>query len=386
MPAMKVPLLDLKIQYQTIKNSVVDELNKMMDAQQFILGPPVKQLEEKISEFCSTRHAIGVNSGSDALLLSMMAMDITEGDIVITTPYTFFATCGSICRLGAIPMFVDIEEGSFNIDPEKLEDLLKSLPDNKREKVRAVIPVHLYGQCADMQPLIRTARKYNLRIIEDAAQAIGASYIIDGQPAKACEKGDFACLSFFPSKNLGGFGDGGMITTNNDEWAEKLYSMRVHGESTKYFHQYIGINGRLDALQAAVLLIKLPLLNMWASKRRENANCYNQLFKDTGLLKHVTTQQTPEKFIHVFNQFVIRVKNRDDLKKHLEKNGVGCAIYYPLCLHEQECFSYLGYKSGDFPVAEKAAAESLALPVFPELEKEQLEYVVDQIKSFYKKQ
>ena len=381
---MKVPLLDLKPQYQSIKDEIMSSLDKVITSQGFILGPNVEKLEQEISSYCGAPFAVGVNSGSDALLLSMMALDIKPGDKIITTPYTFFATVGSICRLNAVPLFADIDPETFNINPTKVESLIDSLTEQEKTNLKAIIPVHLYGQCADMFTIIEIAKKYDIAVIEDAAQALGASCNINNEVKKSCSMGDFGCLSFFPSKNLGCFGDGGMITVKNEEIAKKLKSLRMHGMSETYFHKHVGMNGRLDALQAAVLLVKLPHLNSWAEKRAKNARLYKKLFKEQELLEYISPPQTGQGFNHVFNQFVIRAKDRDRLKKHLIKKEIGCAIYYPLSLHLQECFKFLGYNEGDFPESEKASKETLALPVFPELEKEQIEYVVEQIENFYK--
>lgn len=381
---MKVPLLDLKPQYKSIKAEILSSINAIMERQSFILGPEVENLEKEIAAYCGSKYAVGVNSGSDALLLSLMALNIRQGDIIITTPYTFFATVGSICRLGAAPLLVDIDPHTFNMDTHQLSNTLDSLPDKVRKRIKAIIPVHLFGQCAHMEPILRIAGKNNFKVIEDAAQSLGASCKLNGQVKMACSIGNFGCLSFFPSKNLGCFGDGGMITTDDEETFLKLRSLRVHGETVKYYHKYIGINGRLDAIQAAVLLVKLRHLDKWIKKRQENSVYYNRLFKEADLLKNITPPPVQEEFFHVFNQFVIRASRRDDLKKHLEKNGIGCAIYYPLPLHLQECFNYLGYSRGDFPESERAAKETLALPVFPELSKDQIEYVVEQIADFYK--
>lgn len=381
---MKVPLLDLKPQYQSLKNDIIPALEAVIENQSFILGPKVEQLEQEIAAYCGAAHAVGVNSGSDALLLAMMTLDIQPGDRIITTPYTFFATVGSICRLQAVPLFVDIDPLTYNMDPEKLEQLILSLTNKEKKSVKAIIPVHLYGQCADMTKILIIAQEHNIPVIEDAAQALGASCTIDGREKKSCTMGDFGCLSFFPSKNLGGFGDGGMVTVKDAAAAEKLKSLRMHGMGETYFHHYVGMNGRLDALQAAVLSVKLPHLDAWAKKRTQNAELYNSLFSQLDLLEHISPPQTRAGFTHVFNQFVIRAKNRDQLKEHLGAREIGCAIYYPLSLHLQECFRFLGYKEGDFPESEKASRETLALPVFPELKKEQIEYVVQQIGTFYK--
>ncbi len=381
---MKVPLLDLKPQYQSIKNEIMSSLEEVITSQSFILGPNVEKLEKEIASYCGVPHAVGVNSGSDALLLSLMALDIKAGDMVITTPYTFFATVGSICRLNAEPLFVDIDPDTYNIDPDMLESLLDSLSEDNKNKVKAIIPVHLYGQCADMGRIIATAKKHGIAIIEDAAQALGASCTLNNEVKKSCAMGDFGCLSFFPSKNLGCFGDGGMITVKDEKIAKKLKSLRMHGMGETYIHQHVGMNGRLDALQAAVLLIKLPYLDLWAEKRSKNAGLYHKLFEDQGLSEYISPPKTGNGFKHVFNQFVIRAKDRDDLKKHLQSKEIGCAIYYPLSLHMQECFQFLGYKEGDFPKSEKASKETLALPVYPELKEAQIRYVAEQIGNFYK--
>ena len=381
---MNVPLLDLKAQYQSIKNEMMPVLTEVIESQLFILGQNVEALEQQIAGYCGARYAVGVTSGTDALLLALMALDIKAGDKVVTTPYTFFATAGSICRAGAEPLFVDIHPDTYNIDPMKIRELLKRLPAGERSRIKAIMPVHLYGQCADMMEIMAIAQAYDLHVIEDAAQALGAACVLNGQEHKACSMGDFGCISFFPSKNLGCFGDGGMVTTNDEGYAKKLKSLRVHGQAQTYHHQYIGMNARLDALQAAVLLVKLPHLNSWAAGRQKNAALYEKLFAEAGLLEYIMPPVKRPDRNHVYNQFVIRAKNRDALKEHLTQSGIGTAIYYPLCLHLQDCFKFLGGKQGDYPEAEKASQETLALPVFPELLPQQIEYVVEQIAIFYK--
>ena len=383
---MNVPLLDLKAQYQSIKDEMMPVLTGVIESQLFIMGANVEALEQQIAGFCGAAHAVGVTSGTDALLLALMALDIRPGDKVITTPYTFFATAGSICRAGAEPLFVDIHPDTYNIDPIKIRELLKRLSAGERSRIKAIMPVHLYGQCADMTEIMAIAHDYSLKVIEDAAQALGAACMVGGKEHKACSMGDFGCISFFPSKNLGCFGDGGMVTTNDEVYAKKLKSLRMHGQTQTYHHQYIGMNGRLDALQAAVLLVKLPHLNSWAAGRQKNAALYEKCFTQAGLLKFITPPVKRPDRNHVYNQFIIRAKNRDALKEHLTKSGIGTAIYYPLCLHLQDCFKFLGGKQGDCPEAEKASQETLALPVFPELTSSQIEYVVEQISAFYKKQ
>jgi len=376
---MQVPLLDLKAQYQTIKDKCIKVTQEIYESQYFILGPYVEQLETEIAAYCSTKYAVGVSSGTDALLLSLMAAEIGHGDRVITTPYTFFGTAGSISRVGAIPVFVDIKPDTYNISPDKIEAVIDGMSDQDRKTLKAIMPVHLYGQCADMDAIKNIADDNNLVVIEDAAQAIGSEY----KGRRAGSLGEFGCFSFFPSKNLGGFGDGGIVTTNSKDLYEKLKILRVHGGHPKYYHQKIGGNFRLDALQAAIVSIKLTHLDSWTAARQQNAKKYKTLIEQAGLNQVVTCPVEKENR-HIYNQFIIQVeKKRDELKQHLIDNGVGCEIYYPVPLHLQECFSDLGYSAGDFPVSEYAAKHTLALPVYPELVEEQIEYVVDQIKKFY---
>jgi len=379
---VKVSLLNLKLQYQSIREEVLREIEKLCDKQSFILGENVAGLENEIAQYCHTKYAIGVASGTDAILLALMAAGVDPGDKVITTPYTFFATAGSIARLNAIPVFVDIDPETFNIDPNKLEDCLKQFTvHSSRFTVKAIIPVHLYGQCAEMEPILKLSKKYRLTVIEDAAQTIGAEY----KGKRAGSLGDFGCFSFYPSKNLGGFGDGGMVTTNNERLAEKVRILRVHGSKPKYYHKFVGINSRLDEIQAVVLRIKLRHLETWTRKRQEKAETYNFLFKEAGLLNTITLPVIRPNGRHVFNQYVIRVKKRDNLREYLAKEGIGTEIYYPVPLHLQECFRYLGCKRGNLPVSEKAAKETLALPIYPELTPEEQEYVVNKIAEFYRK-
>ena len=376
---MKVPLLDLKEQYKTIKKEILETAEELFESQYFILGPRVTALEKEIAEYCTSKYAVGVSSGTDALLISLMAVDIGYQDTVITTPYTFFATAGSIARTGARPIFVDIDLKTYNISPECIESAIDSMPRTERENLKAVIPVHLYGQCADMAPILEICKKYNLVVIEDAAQAIGAEY--KGQ--RAGSMGDFGCFSFFPSKNLGAFGDGGIVTTNSDDFYDKLCTLRVHGSRPKYYHKLIGGNFRLDAFQAAVVSIKLKYLDQWTKARQKNARKYRTLFKDAGL-EDVVELPVEKEDRHIYNQFVIRVKEgRDDLRGFLNDAGIGTEIYYPVPMHLQACFSDLNYKKGDFPVAEQAALHTLALPIYPELSDDQIEYVVEKIKTFY---
>jgi dTDP-4-amino-4,6-dideoxygalactose transaminase len=376
---MNVPLLDLKNQYQTIKDEILQTVEAVFESQYFILGPKVETLEKEIAAYCSTKHSLGVSSGTDALLIAMMAADIRPGDLVITTPYTFFATAGSIARIGARPVFVDIDPETYNISPEHLKTAIADLSPADRAKLRAVIPVHLYGQCADMSSILEIAAVYKLIVIEDAAQAIGAEH--NGK--RAGSMGDFGCFSFFPSKNLGAFGDGGMVTTQSDDLFDKLRILRVHGSKPKYYHPFVGGNFRLDAIQAAVVSVKLKYLDNWTRGRQKNASTYHALFQEAGLLERITL---PSEKVdrHIFNQFVIRLeRERDELRRFLNDAGIATEVYYPVPLHLQECFAYLDYKKGDFPVAEDAALKTLALPIYPELTDEQQAYVVEKIKAFY---
>ena len=377
---MKVPLLDLKAQYAGIRDEIRQVVDEVFESQYFILGPRVEELEAQIAAYCSTRHAVGVSSGSDALLIALMAAGIGAGDKVITTPYTFFATAGSIARAGATPVFVDIDADTFNISPARVKQRIEEMDAGERESLKALIPVHLYGQCADMGPLTEIARQYRLLVIEDAAQAIGSEY--DGR--RAGSMGDFGCFSFFPSKNLGAFGDGGIVTTGSDAWFDRLKVMRVHGSQPKYYHRFIGGNFRLDALQAAVVAVKLNHLDDWTSARQKNADTYRKLFADAGLESvHLPVEKQNR---HIYNQFVIRVAGqRDELRQYLLENGVGTEVYYPVPLHLQDCFAYLQYRQGDFPQSEQAAHQTLALPIYPELAEDQQTYVVEKIAEYEKR-
>ncbi|MCU0250171.1 MAG: DegT/DnrJ/EryC1/StrS family aminotransferase [Vicinamibacterales bacterium] len=362
---MQVPMLDLQAQYRPIRDAVIDVVTRVCDSQRFIMGPEVEAMERDLAACLGVTHAVGVSSGTDALLLAMMALGIGPGDEVITSTYSFFATAGCVARLGGKPVFVDIDPVTYNIDPAATAAAVTS-------RTRAIIPVHLYGQSADLDPLIAIAKRAGVPLIEDAAQAIGATY-------KGRMVGGFGragCFSFFPSKNLGAFGDGGLVTTNDDTVAASLRRMRVHGADRQYYHQVIGGNFRLDALQAAVLRVKLPHLAGWTEARRRNAARYDDLFADAGLTGRVTLPVSAPDRRHIFNQYVIRVPQRDAVKAHLESRHVGCAIYYPVPFHEQACFAYLGYRTGQFPQAELAARETLALPIYGELTAEQQRYVV----------
>jgi dTDP-4-amino-4,6-dideoxygalactose transaminase len=386
---MQVPLLDLKPQYRALKAEIDAAMERICDAQSFILGPAVKQLEAEVAAYSGCTHGIGMSSGTDALLAALMALDIGAGDAVLTTPYTFFATAGTIARVGARPVFVDIDPATYNLCPRKLEVLLREqctrqggvlVHTASGTRVKAIMPVHLYGQMVEMTPIMALAREFDLKVIEDAAQAIGAA---DADGRRACSIGDIGCLSFFPTKNLGAFGDAGMCVSNDAALSAKLAMLRVHGMEPKYYHQIIGGNFRLDELQAAVLVIKLKHLDAWTAARQENACFYFGAFERAGLKSTVTLPAALPGVRHIYNQFVIRAPRRDALKVHLTKEGIGSEIYYPVPLHKQECFAFLGYADGAFPESELAAAETLALPIFPELSRDQLQYVVDSIARFY---
>jgi len=379
---VKVPLLDLRAQYATLKEEIMVVTQEVYESQQFILGSKVKELEDKVAAYCGCSYAVGVSSGTDALIISLMTAGVGSGDLVVTTPFTFFATVGSIARVGAAPLFVDTDRATYNIDPSKLASTMAGLSAAERSRVKAVMPVHLFGQCADMEPILETARKYNLVVIEDAAQAIGAEIAFKGGVSKrAGSMGEYGCFSFFPSKNLGAFGDGGMVTTNSKDLYERLIIMRNHGAKPKYYHRVIGGNFRLDALQAAILIVKLKYLDQWTAGRQRNAKTYRELFQKAGL-SEVTLPAEKEKR-HIYNQFVIRLKGkRDELREFLNAQGIGTEVYYPLSLHVQDCFKYLGHRPEDFPESMDAAATTLALPIYPELTREQLELVVQKIKEF----
>ncbi|MBI4834565.1 MAG: DegT/DnrJ/EryC1/StrS family aminotransferase [Planctomycetes bacterium] len=375
---MQVPILDLKAQYQAIKGDIEKSIQPVIQSQHFILGATVENFEKEISGYINVKYAIGVASGSDAILLSFMALKIGSGDEVITTPFSFFATAGSIARLGAKPVFVDIEQDTYNLDPNKIEDYLK----RNGKKVKAVMPVHLYGQCAEMDAITELSRKYNIAVVEDAAQAIGSKY----KNKHAGTFGIFGCFSFFPSKNLGAWGDAGLVTTNDEKSAILIKTLRIHGGLKKYYHQYVGCNSRLDALQAAVLSAKLKHLAEWNKGRARNAQRYINLFKKYKLDDIITAPITKPERNHTYHQFTIRVKEkRDELIKFLKDGGVGTEVYYPLPLHLQECFNDMGYKKGDLPVSEKCAQTCVSLPIYAELTEEMQEHVVSQIARFYLK-
>ena len=370
-----VPLLDLKAQYATIRDEVRDAIDRVIESQYFILGPEVEALEREIAAYSQCAYGIGVSSGTDALLVALMAIGIQPGDEVITTAYTFFATAGSIARLGAKAVFVDIDAESYNLRPDQIEPLIT-------ERTRAIIPVHLYGQMADMAPVMEVARRHNLYVIEDAAQAIGAEY----HGARAGSIGHLGCFSFFPSKNLGGFGDGGMVVANDEALAKRVRLLRGHGAQPKYYHKEVGGNFRLDAIQAAVLRVKLRFLDQWTEGRQHNVALYHELFAETDLLESGAVKLPKDVGYgrHIYNQFVIRVAKRDALMAHLKNAKIGTEVYYPLSMHQQECFADLGYQNGDFPQSEAAAQETLALPIYPELSVDQLRVVVQTIQEFYR--
>ena len=397
---MTVPLLDLKAQYRAIRDEIVPALEKVLESQYFILGPKVSGLEEEVAAYSKCLHAVGVSSGSDALLICLMAEEIGPGDEVITTPYTFFATAGVISRTGATPVFVDIQPDTYNMAPNLIEERITP-------RTRAIIPVHLYGQCADMDPIVEIANKHGLVVIEDAAQAIGAEYVSTtasvSRICRAGSMGHYGCFSFFPSKNLGGFGDGGMVVTSDPDRAQRLQILRVHGSEPKYYHEVVGGNFRLDAIQAAVLSVKLRYLDGWTARRQENAAWYERALESSGLVekglvalpkavwKEAFEENRPTdaeskvfaSHYHIYNQYVISTPKRDELRAYLTERGVGTEIYYPVPLHLQECFAGLGHPSGSFPVSEEAAKKTLALPIYPELTSEQKEHVVASISGFW---
>lgn len=388
---MKVPLLDLKVQYRSLKNELDDALIRVAESQHFILGPEVDKMQKSFCEYLKCKYAIGVSSGTDALLIALMAINLKPGDEVIVPTYSFFATAGVVSRLNAVPVFAEIDPVTYNISPDDIEKRIT-------KKTKAIIPVHLYGQSCEMDKIMEIAHKYKLKVIEDGAQAIGVQYK-DGRCVGTI--GDIGCYSFFPSKNLGCFGDGGLVVTNDDTLGEKLKILRVHGGQPKYYHKIIGGNFRLDAIQAAVINVKLPYLDEWSAKRRSNAEMYTKYFIEAGLaettgkikfnpkncvlLPDAVYKENEVKNYHIYNQYIIRVEERDAVRKHLADKEIGTEIYYPVPFHLQECFSNLGYKKGDFPLSEEAANTSIALPIFPELTPEQQKYVVDEIAVCIKK-
>jgi dTDP-4-amino-4,6-dideoxygalactose transaminase len=380
----------LKLQYEPLAAQIQSVIQQVCASQAFILGPAVKELEASVAAYSRCRFGLGVSSGTDALLLALMALEIGAGDAVITSPFTFFATAGTIARLGAVPVFCDIDPVTFNLSPVAVEAFIATSCERRdgglftRQglRVKAIMPVHLYGQLADMPALMEIAQRNGLRMIEDAAQAIGAE---DSQGRRACSYGDVGCLSFFPTKNLGAFGDAGMCVANDPALVERMEVLRVHGGKPKYFHSLIGGNFRLDELQAAILNVKLKYLDDWTRARQRNAAFYDRAFAQADLGRAVQTPPPASGARHIYNQYILRARDRDLLRQHLTAHGVGSEIYYPVCLHQQKCFAYLGYRAGDFPESERAAEETLALPIFPELTEMQLQYVVDTVAGFYRR-
>ena len=369
---MNVPLLDLQLQYASVRDDVRQAVERVFDSQRFVLGDEVRKLETAIAEYVETKHSIACASGSDALLLALMALDVGPGDEIITTPFTFFATGAAIARSGARPVFVDIDPRTYNLDPSRVSDLINS-------RTKAILPVHIYGQCADMDPLLAISEPRGVPIIEDAAQAIGAT----DRGRKAGSMGLMGTFSFYPTKNLGGAGDGGILTTSDDDMAQRLRRLRNHGGANEYQHEEVGINSRLDELQAAVLNVKLPHLDKWSDERARKADIYDDLLSKAPLDFDLVPPARREGARHIFHQYVIRVPgHRDALMEHLKDHGVGTKVYYPIPLHRQECFAYLGYKEGEFPEAERAARETFALPIYPELTESQQAYVVEMLESF----
>jgi dTDP-4-amino-4,6-dideoxygalactose transaminase len=368
----QVPLLDLQQQHRLIRDDLQSALTRVLDSGRFILGEDVKVFEGELASYLGASHAIGCASGSDALSLALMAIGVSHEDTVLTTPFTFFATAGEISRVGATPVFVDIDPITFNIDPDRLAEALRSHP-----RPAAILPVHLFGGCADMDPILDLAEKYGCRVIEDGAQSIGAEY----KGRKAQSLADMGCLSFFPTKNLGAMGDAGMVLTNNSELASRLVALRQHGSNKRYYHDLIGINSRLDTLQAAVLRVKLPYLDSWSDARIRNAGMYRELLRDIEGVRVPNPADYQTR--HVYNQFVIRAASRNELKVYLNDQGIGAEIYYPVPLHLQACYKFLGHSKGDFPESEKAAEEVLALPIHEGLGQTDIEYVSHCIRAFY---
>ena len=375
---MNVPLLDLKAQHEPIRKDLLAAMERVLDQNNFILGREVSELEEKVAAYSGTRYAIGVSSGTDALVAALMALDLKPGDEVITTPLSFFATVGAIVRVGATPVFVDIDPITYNLDARQIAAAVTP-------RTKAIIPVHLYGQCADMTPILQVAAAHNLAVVEDAAQAIGAEY---GDGRRAGSMGTMGCFSFFPSKNLGGLGDGGMIVTNDEHLAERLRVLRVQGGKPKYYHRILGGNFRLDTIQAAVLNVKLPYLDRWTALRQHHADLYESLFRSLNVesefgirLPQAVYKQQGVRHYHIYNQFVIGVPKRDALRDYLKAKGIGTEIYYPVPLHRQECLQSLGYKEGDYPEAERACRELVALPIYPELHEDQQHYVAQTVRE-----
>lgn len=385
---MQVPLLDLRPQHEGLRDEIIAAVTDVIDSTRYIMGPELERFEEAVAEYSGCKYALGVSSGTDALLLALMSLNIGPGDKVLVPDFSFFATAGVVSRLNAEPVFLEIDPTTFNLCPKHLEEKLESYTEEELAQVKAVIPVHLFGQCADMQAILGVAQQFGIAVVEDAAQAIGAEYRLNGEARRAGTMSNVGCMSFFPSKNLGGVGDGGMVTTNNTELHHQLHIKRVHGAEPKYYHKVIGGNFRMDPIQACVLRIKLQRLEAWHEQRRQNAVQYNQLLGDAQLEEVVCPaavyQDDNLLNHHIYNQYTVRVQRREDLRKFLQERGVATEIYYPVPFHRQECFADLGYRPGSLPESDRAAQEVLALPIYPGLTTEMQEYVVENLVEFYR--
>ena len=388
MALMQVPLLDLRPQHEGLRDEIIAAVTDVIDSTRYIMGPELERFEEAVAEYSGCKYALGVSSGTDALLLALMSLNIGPGDKVLVPDFSFFATAGVVSRLNAEPVFLEIDPTTFNLCPKHLEEKLESYTEEELAQVKAVIPVHLFGQCADMQAILGVAQQFGIAVVEDAAQAIGAEYRLNGEARRAGAMSDVGCMSFFPSKNLGGVGDGGMVTTNDTELHHQLHIKRVHGAEPKYYHKVIGGNFRMDPIQACVLRIKLQRLEAWHEQRRQNAKQYNQLFGEAQLEEVVCPAAVYEDDNllnhHIYNQYTVRVQRREDLRKFLQERGVATEIYYPVPFHRQECFADLGYRPGSLPESDRAAREVLALPIYPGLTTEMQEYVVENLVEFYR--
>ena len=388
MALMQVPLLDLRPQHEGLRDEIIAAVTDVIDSTRYIMGPELERFEEAVAEYSGCKYALGVSSGTDALLLALMSLNIGPGDKVLVPDFSFFATAGVVSRLNAEPVFLEIDPTTFNLCPKHLEKKLESYTEEELAQVKAVIPVHLFGQCADMQAILGVAQQFGIAVVEDAAQAIGAEYRLNGEARRAGAMSDVGCMSFFPSKNLGGVGDGGMVTTNDTELHHQLHIKRVHGAEPKYYHKVIGGNFRMDPIQACVLRIKLQRLEAWHEQRRQNAAQYNQLLGETQLEEVVCPaavyQDDNLLNHHIYNQYTVRVQRREDLRKFLQERGVATEIYYPVPFHRQECFADLVYQPGSLPESDRAAREVLALPIYPGLTTEMQEYVVENLVEFYR--
>ena len=388
MALMQVPLLDLRPQHEGLRDEIIAAVTDVIDSTRYIMGPELERFEEAVAEYIGCKYALGVSSGTDALLLALMSLNIGPGDKVLVPDFSFFATAGVVSRLNAEPVFLEIDPTTFNLCPKHLEEKLESYTEEELAQVKAVIPVHLFGQCADMQAILGVAQQFGIAVVEDAAQAIGAEYRLNGEARRAGAMSDVGCMSFFPSKNLGGVGDGGMVTTNDTELHHQLHIKRVHGAEPKYYHKVIGGNFRMDPIQACVLRIKLQRLEAWHEQRRQNAKQYNQLFGEAQLEEVVCPAAVYEDDNllnhHIYNQYTVRVQRREDLRKFLQERGVATEIYYPVPFHRQECFADLVYQPGSLPESDRAAREVLALPIYPGLTTEMQEYVVENLVEFYR--